>query len=189
MKTIKMTWTGIRPLVMHNGQLADKKNPFVRAIKPILQKKTKMNDSDFEQVERLEWEGGLYWSNELGLVIPSDNIERCLQLGAQKSRLGKDVQAAVLCSEPEYKLVYDGPKTIEGLYKDPRFSLRKGVVVQKNRVIRVRPMIPTGWSVAFELEYDDTVVDEKGLRMAAVNAGAMIGLGDWRPKFGRFIVS
>ena len=184
-----MTWTGFRPLVMHNGLLADRSNPYVIAKKPILAKKTKMNDSDYAQLDRLEWEGGLYWSDELGLVIPSDNIERCIQLGAQKSRIGKDVQAAVFCVEPEYKLEYNGPKTKDELYADDRFKLRKGVCVQKARVIRLRPMIPTGWKLAFELEYDDSVVDAKSIWKAAEDAGALIGLGDWRPKFGRFSVS
>ena len=101
MKTIKTKWTGIRPLVMHNGLMADPTNHLVRRIKEITSKGTKkLTESDYEERDRLEWEAGLYWDSEDGLVIPSDNIERCIQLGAQKSRIGKDVQAAVFCSTP-----------------------------------------------------------------------------------------
>lgn len=189
MKTLNTKWTGIRPLVMHNGLMADPTNPYTRRIKEIVAKGSKkMTESDYEERDRLEWEAGLYWDDELGLVIPSDNIERCIQLGAQKSRIGKDVAAAVFCSEPIVGLQYEGPTTKEKLYADPRFTLRKGVAVQKSRLIRIRPMIPTGWSLSFSLEYDETILNEKALQKAMVDAGALIGLGDWRPKFGRFIV-
>ena len=189
MKTITTRWTGIRPLVMHNGLMADPTNKRTRRIKEICAKGSKkLTDSDYEERDRLEWEAGLYWSDEIGAVIPSDNIERCIQLGAQKSRLGKDVQAAVFCVATEIKLDYEGPRDQEKMYSSGRFMLRKGVAVQKSRIIRIRPMIPTGWSLDFELEFDDSILNEKNLFKAMVDAGALIGLGDWRPKFGRFTV-
>jgi hypothetical protein len=187
--TLQIKWTGIRPLVMHNGLMADPTNPLCRRIKEIVSKGTKkLTDADFEERDRLEWEAGLYWDTD-GPAIPSDNIERCIQLGAQKSRIGKDVQACVFCTEPIIPLQYDGPKTRDQMYSDPQFVLRKGVAVQKSRIIRIRPMIPTGWSLTFELEFDSTIVNPKSLMRAMVDAGALIGLGDWRPKFGRFLVT
>jgi hypothetical protein len=189
MKTLKATWTGIRPLVMHNGLMADPTNDYTRRIKAITNKGSKkLTDTDHEERDRLEWEAGLYWSEEDGLIIPSDNIERCIQLGAQKSRIGKDVQAAVFCVEPQVPVDYDGPRNKEKLYADPRFSLRKGVKVQKARIIRVRPLIPTGWKITFNVEFDDTIVNARALAKAMTDAGALVGLGDWRPKFGRFLV-
>jgi hypothetical protein len=189
MKTIKVKWSGIRPLVMHNGLMADPTNPMVRRIKEITSKGSKkMTDSDYEERDRLEWEAGLYWDSEDGLIMPSDNIERCVQLGAQKSRIGKDVQAAVFCANTHVPIVYDGPKDKDKLYDDPRFSLRKGVAVQKSRIIRIRPMIPTGWTMTFDLEFDEGIVNPKNLIKAMTDAGSLVGLGDWRPKFGRFLV-
>ena len=186
---MKVKWTGIRPLVMHNGLMADPTNPLVRRIKEITSKGSKkLTDSDFEERDLLEWEAGLYWDEQDGAIIPSDNIERCIQLGAQKSRIGKDVQAAVFCSAPHVSLDYSGPKDKAKMYQDPRFTLRKGVAVQKARIIRIRPMIPTGWSLAFDIEFDDSIVNPKNLLKAMSDAGSLVGLGDWRPKFGRFIV-
>ena len=188
MKTIKTKWTGIRPLVMHNGLMADPTNPLVRKRKEINSKGSKkLTDADHEEMAWLDWNGSLYWDSDDGLVIPSDNIERCIQLGAQKSRIGKDVQAAVFCVAPHVAIDYTGPKDKEKLYADPRFSLRKGVAVNKARVIRIRPMIPTGWSLTFEVEFDDTIVNPKSLLKAMTDAGSLVGLGDWRPKFGRFL--
>jgi len=175
---------------MHNGLMADPTNPFTRRIKEIVSKGSKkLTDSDYEERDRLEWEAGLYWDDKDGAIIPSDNIERCVQLGAQKSRIGKDVQAAVFCSTPHTKLDYDGPRDKDKMFAaNGKFILRKGVAIQKSRLIRVRPMFPTGWNISFDLEYDDTILNEKSLIKAMQDAGAVVGLGDWRPKFGRFAV-
>jgi len=191
MKTLKVRWTGIRPLVLHNGLLADPTNECVVAIKKITAKKNKKTDSDNEELARLEWLGGLYLAaDRKTIVIPSDNIERAIQDGAKKSRLGKDAQAAVFCSEPEVEIEHDAirGRSPESLYADEsgRFILRKGVKVTMSRVIRVRPMIPTGWSLNFTVEFDETIINARNLEQSMVDAGALVGLGDWRPKFGRF---
>jgi len=189
MKSLKTKWTGIRPIIMHNGLMADPTNEYTIKIKEICRKGSKkLTQADYEERDRLEWEAGLYWDDTLGPIIPSDNIERCIQLGAQKSRIGKDVQAAVFCCEPVVKLEYQGTRDKDKLASDPRFCIRKGVAVQKSRIIRIRPMFPTGWSLTFELEYDENIVNEKDLVKAMRDAGAIVGLGDWRPKFGRFSV-
>lgn len=187
-KKMKVKWTGLRPMLMHNAQLSDPLNPIVRKIKEHTAKKTKKTDYDLEEIDRLSYIGGLYLSENGKPCIPSDNIERCIQLGAQKKRMGKDVAAAVLCTEPEYELEYDGPKDPEKMYKQERFVSRKSVAVSKARVMRVRPMIPTGWVLNFELEYDEEVINARAIVDAMTDAGSLVGLGDWRPKFGRFTV-
>lgn len=190
MNTLKTKWTGIRPLIMHNGLLADPTNPYTRKIKEITRKGSKkMTDADHALRDQLEWEGGLYYDEESKKpFIPSDNIERCIQVGAQKSRLGKDVQAAVFVSDDTVFIDFDGPKEKSAMFADPRFTIRKGVVIQKSRLIRIRPMIPTGWKMTFTLEFDDTVINKANLVKAMQDAGSLVGCGDWRPKFGRFLV-
>jgi len=191
MKSIKFTITGIRPMLLHNGLMADPTNPFTIAIKKITSKGSKkMTDADYKERDRLEWEAGLYWSEtEDAIAIPSDNIERCIQEGAKKNRLGKDFAAGVLLSEPEVVLQHrKAGKTKEEIYADPAYTLRKGVKVQLSRVIRIRPMIPPGWKLTFTVEFDEDIVNAADVIEAVQKAGALIGLGDWRPKFGRFSV-
>jgi len=174
---------------MHNGLLADPTNPYTMAIKDLVRKGSrKMTVADHQKRDRLEWEGSLYWDETDGPIVPSDCIERCVQIGAQKDRRGKDARAAVFMTETHAKLEYNGPRTKDALWADSRFSLRKGVVVNRGRVIRVRPMIPTGWQLTTTLEFDESIIDDADLRKAVVEAGAREGLGDWRPKFGRFLV-
>lgn len=189
MKQVKIKITGIRPLVMHNGLMADPTNPYTIAIKKITSKGSKkMTTFDHEERDRLEWEAGLYWSDALnGIAIPSDNLERCIQDGAKKSRLGKDFAAAVFLTEPEVEVEHrKSGKSKEDLYADKAYTLRKGVKVQLARIIRVRPMIPTGWSLCFTVEFDDSIVNRQQVIDATKEAGGICGLGDWRPKFGRF---
>lgn len=198
MKTLTTTWTGIRPMVMHNGLLADPTNPYTRRIKEICSKGSKkLTDADYEERDALEWLGGLYFkgygetmtpTGKAEIYMPSDNIERCIQLGAQKSRIGKDVAAAVFCSDSEVPVEFEGPKDLTKLQSDSRFILRKGVKVTTSRIIRIRPMLPTGWRLTFQLEFDESIINEKNLIKAMCDAGSLIGLGDWRPKFGRFTV-
>lgn len=190
MKTLKCTVTGLRPLIMHNGMLADPTNPHVVAIKAITSKGSKkMTVSDYQERDNLEWRGGVYWSDDAGgLVIPSDNIEACVCAGARKERKGKDALAAVFCQEDE--IAIDHPmkgKSLEKMMENPAYTLRKGVRVQTARIIRIRPRVPT-WSATFNLEFDETVLNERDLKAAVMNAGSLVGLGDWRPKYGRFSV-
>lgn len=176
-------------MLMHNGLLADPTHPSVRRMKEITSKGAKkITDTEYAERDKLEWCASLYWDEDDGPIIPSDNIERCVQLGAQKTRIGKDVQAAVFCVEPHAVLEYDGPRNKEKLYADQRFAMRKGVCVNQSRVIRLRPMFPTGWQILFTLEFDDTIINQDKIEKAMRDAGALIGLGDWRPKFGRFLV-
>lgn len=176
---------------MHNGFLADPTNPVVIEMKKLTAKKAKKTDADNEELSRLEFFGGMYLSDdETQLIIPSDNIERTIQEGAKKNRLGKDVAACVFCMEDQIPIQHAKlkGKSIDSLWKDKEFVNRKGVKIMNSRIIRTRPMIPTGWKLDFEIEYDKHIINKQNLIQAMHDAGAVCGLGDWRPKFGRFLV-
>jgi hypothetical protein len=130
----------------------------------------------------------MYFDDDVGPYIPPDNIEATIQNGAKRHRKGKDVQRGVFVKEEIIPLQYKGPRTIEKLWENPDFKLKKGVCVSgKNRVIRTRPRFKR-WKIEFTLEYDDSIIDEKELKTAVKDAGALVGLGDWIPKYGRFLV-
>lgn len=191
MKSFKVKWTGIRPLVMHCGLLADPLNPYTIKIKAITKKRAKAmgeNQTDHAAVARLEWEGGLYWDSEAGPHMPAENIHRCIQKGGAKDKAGKLIAAAVIIADDIIPVKYDGPRDMDKLYADPRFTLRMCVVINKMRVVRIRPMFPTGWNITFTVEYDEDNITEETILNAMINAGALCGLGDNRPRFGRFLV-
>jgi hypothetical protein len=187
MKTIQCTITGLRPLLMNNGEQADPINPLVVEKKKLTSKGSKkMTLADYEEIDRLSWLAAVYWSEENGLVIPSDNIEAMIVAGARKARKGKDALAAMFLSEAE--CVIEHPRKGQGIEKimaDKGYTLRKPVMQQKARIMRVRPRIQT-WSTSFTVEYDESVINGRDLQTAITEAGAIVGIGDWRPKYGRF---
>jgi hypothetical protein len=66
---------------------------------------------------------------------------------------------------------------------------RRRVTIQRNAITRERPALRAGWRITFELmvlvpEYVDTVL----LRRLLTDAGRLVGIGDFRPTYGRFDV-
>jgi hypothetical protein len=64
---------------------------------------------------------------------------------------------------------------------------RRRVLIQRNAITRIRPAIKVGWTAKFHLmvllpEY----ISEELLREIVNLAGRLVGLGDFRPTFGRF---
>lgn len=64
---------------------------------------------------------------------------------------------------------------------------KRRVMIQRQGVNRVRPAMRVGWRATFDLlvmlpEY----IDANSLRETIESAGRLIGVGDFRPTFGRF---
>ncbi len=57
----------------------------------------------------------------------------------------------------------------------------------RGRVVRYRPMLED-WSLVFELEVLDDTIPVDVVKMALDDAGRVVGIGDWRPRYGRFVV-
>lgn len=67
---------------------------------------------------------------------------------------------------------------------------RRRVVVQRAAVTRTRPAMLAGWRATFELlcnlpEY----IPPQMLNEVISNAGRLVGVGDFRPTYGRFVVA
>lgn len=174
---------GVSPLIMHNCRLANPLDPLVKQIKEITSKRKK-TDEDHELLAYLEWQGGLYHDGARP-YIPGQNINAALVAAAKKNRMGKQFQSSVLVVESQIPLEYEGPRDIEKLFNAVRFVDTRSVVVQKSRVMRTRPIFPE-WAARFSVAYDPAVVNEGEVIQAAEIAGTLIGLGDYRPQYGRF---
>jgi len=74
--------------------------------------------------------------------------------------------------------------------KDADYIDRRRVLIQRNAITRERPAIREGWEATIELmvlvpEY----IDRTTLLEVIGNAGRLIGVGDFRPTYGRFAVT
>lgn len=171
-------------LLIHNGRLADPMNPFTKDLKKISGKRNK-TDADFVEIAHLEFLGGLYWTEELGPHIPGMCLEASFKEAARKLKKGKLVESGVIINT-DWPIEYDGPRDAEELWNDERFRLTVGVRVQRNRVMRCRPLF-RDWAIAGTVGYEDTIINPAELKDIVKIAGSVIGLCEWRPKFGRYV--
>ena len=66
---------------------------------------------------------------------------------------------------------------------------KRRVQVQRSAINRVRPALLKGWQATFELEVILPEYISRDLLLATVyNAGRLVGIGDFRPTYGRFHV-
>lgn len=182
---INIEMTGTAPLLQHNIRLADSLDPIARSMKAVSGKRKKTDD-DHEELARLEFAGGLY-INELGPFVPGENIEKSFIEGGRITKQGKNVERALLITDNEVPLLYKGPRTVEDLWEDPSFRDRSAVKVGQARVMRTRPKFRE-WSLSAEAELDTTVLNLSELQEIATSAGRMVGICDYRPRFGRYEV-
>jgi hypothetical protein len=67
---------------------------------------------------------------------------------------------------------------------------RRRVVVQRSGVNRVRPAMRRGWRAAFTFQVNTPeYIEPIDLLQVLEMAGRLVGVGDFRPTFGRFIVT
>lgn len=178
--------TGTAPLLMHNVQLADSLNPFTRELAAITSKRKK-TDEDRLEMSRIEFLGGLYYAEGIGVHIPVENVFRCLMNAATINRAGKKIERGLIINGARFPLQYDGPREPEQLWGGGTspFVDRRSVVVMNSRVTRTRPFFEK-WGVQFDCEVDPQVLDDDEFRRILDNAGRMIGLGDYRRLYGKF---
>ena len=187
METLRFRITGVSPLILHNGLLADPLYEFSKRIKKVasLRKKT---EADLEEMARLEFLGGLYLKDGEP-CIPGEMIEAALagKGGAARNNKSGAQAAAGLFVPNASKIEYDGPKDPLELWKEGRFRFRVPATVGQSKVMRTRPIFEQ-WSAMVEVHYNPELVDRDRIVDWMVQAGAEVGIGDWRPRFGRFTV-
>jgi hypothetical protein len=186
--------TGTADLIMHNGRLADPLDPAAKRVAAISQR-SKKTDEDYADLARAEWEGAFYYNQNTGPYIPVDNVSGTLIKGAAKMKQGKMVQSGVLISsidaDDELVLSYNGPRTLEGMWNGGSgpHVFSKMVRVKQARIMRTRPRFPAGWSIDAMVSYMPDVLNKEDILTAFENAGLLIGLCDFRPRYGRFEVA
>lgn len=184
-KKAKFNLTSEAPIILHNGELANPLNPLVLQMKKISGKRSK-TPADLEQLAKLEFLGSLYVDEELGIVLPAEVIESTLNGGARKFKEGPLAKSGMYISSHS-KLIFDGPQTPNEMWEDGRFKFQKLVVIQRARILRTR-VIFENWSTTIEVNYETSVIDLQMLQKWVITAGQIVGLCDWRPRYGRFNV-
>lgn len=186
--TISFTINSTRPLLMQAETLANPLSPITKAHKAVAGKKKKTED-DFLWLLRSEWQASMYYDKEIGPYIPAINIEACIAEAAKATKQGKLVKQAVTVLTDRIALKYDGPRDMDSLYGDgsTQFVDVRGVNVMGRKLMRARPLF-LRWSASFDVGFMVDLIDAQDLFRIVEHAGRVIGVGTYRPRFGRFSV-
>lgn len=187
-KNIRFTVEGVSPLLLHSDRLANPLLEETQALKKVtaIRKKTEENHTE---IARLSYLGSFYNSDYSGeVVIDTKLLEGTIFSAAKLQKLGVIAKRSIIIAEGNVKLLYEGPQTPDALWKaQGKWVDFRTVDVQGSRIMRYRPRFNT-WGLTFEVMFDNEQLEMDQLVQIVQNAGSKMGLGDYRPKFGRFSV-
>lgn len=124
----------------------------------------------------------VYYDEKIGYYIPSTQIEAALREAAKifklkgKQNFKKIIMASVYIESDKIPL----NKKYDEI--DSRF-----VKVQRQGIVRYRARF-NSWEVKFIILFDEERINITTLKQILIEAGISHGIGDYRPKFGRFEV-
>jgi len=176
---MKVEITGITPLLLHNGRTANPLDPYSKKMKSLTSKRQK-TEEDIQELLLVQWESGLYWSEKIGLYMPSENLFAATYKAAKKHKLGVKCGGIAYSAVPGFPIITANAKDLVKLKEDPNNKFVKTVVVQKSKTISCRPIFET-WAINFELEFDPTIIDANEIKTILVTMSQRIGLGVWTP--------
>ncbi len=164
----------------------------IEGISPLLHHRFPMEKADEKARKKAgtidyskEAEESLYKTEEGELYIPAVHIEASMREAAKNFRIQgrgrktfKDLIWSGLVVTP-HAIPLESP----GWRTDAR-----PVVIQRARVVRYRPIFDE-WAGNFVIEILNEQLEAEIVNKILVEAGQYQGIGDFRPKFGRFIVT
>jgi hypothetical protein len=185
MEILSVRLTGVAPLIMHAGRLADPLDDVAVELARFTSKRKK-TISDHRRIADLEFLGGM-WVVDDQPCIPAEAVEASI-CQAAASRRAKSIFRSGVSVQTNAILQHPGPGTIDGLLRDPNYRLRVPVAIGGRRLMRTRPRFCQWW-VMEAIGYLPSLVNSTDLIEVLMMAGDQVGVGDWRPKFGRFVVN
>lgn len=185
MKKLHVILNGTSPLIEHSPKCVNPLHPISKEMKKYTSKKKK-TEEDLMKLSDLEWEAGVYWDDNIGLVIPNECIAATFLAGAKMNKNGTNFQKYVHIIDGQAPLDIGEVQNYDELKTEARFRDVRSVCVMRSRVIRTRPRFNT-WRTEFDMMFDETKIDVDAIIMAIENAGAYCGMCEMRNMgYGRF---
>lgn len=145
---------------------------------------------------RDEWKLSLYVDKNGDIFHPSTHFEQALvkaaaqfKIQGKRGKTYKDlVSASVFVTPEEIPFGIKNPDELDTDADKPLYLDLRPAVVQRARITRIRPAFKAGWELEFQIEVIDDQMPVEMLHEILNYAGKAIGVGDYRPRFGRFQV-
>lgn len=129
------------------------------------------------------------YRNEKGeICIPGEYLKgACVQAGRSR----QDPRSPRKSAMDLYKAIVIPLSDLASLGTDQWDYLdKRRVVVQRSAISRVRPAFQAGWEATFQfLIQSPEYLDPSSFNALLTDAGRFVGVGDFRPTFGRFVVT
>lgn len=189
---MKISVVGVTPLILHNGRTANPLDPYTKKLKALTSKRQK-TDEDLEEMLLLQWEAGLYWSDKLGVYMPSENLSAAFYKAAKKYKLGVKTSGVSFVDPIGYSINTKNSKDMQKLKADQANKFVKTVVIQRNKAISCRPIFEE-WAISFELEFDPQIIDANEIKTILSCMSQRVGFGVWNPgspkpgTYGKFLI-
>lgn len=186
MYTVSVTIEGTAPLLQHRFPM-----PELETMSKGASKSTGSKDYS------VEWKEYFYADFDNKIFQPASHIEGSMIKAAVSFKItGKGrktykelFKAAVFVTPDEiYHNGYTVPDDLDLDADKPLYLDMRPVVIQRSRVVRIRPAFAPGWKLDFDIEVIDDEVHHNLLQDVLTHAGKTVGIGDYRPRFGRFNV-
>lgn len=188
--TLQCHIRGVVPCIMSNGAMADPTYFWARAARDVkkgVRRGEVMTETQATNYYHALFMGQLYLlDGENTPYWPAENVEGMIRRGAMKSKKGQIAKIA-LNVDDNFPLIYDGPKSGEGLWNDERFVFKSRIGGKNGTTINCRCRFQQ-WEFKFGLMLDTEQADPSDIRRWLEDAGSYIGLSAWTPKYGRFEV-
>jgi len=182
MKQVTVRIKGVCPMLMHGDRTANPLDYYAKALKKVTSKRNKTED-DHAEISRLEFEAGMYYDKTY--YIPAANIEATLLASAKHSKSGTLIKQALLVPENGTFEFTDSSVEPAKLYDKNGYVDMRTVKIGTSKTVRTRPIFHD-WECSFVAFLDPVKMDTDILKEVVENAGKYVGLGDYRPRYGRF---
>ena len=125
--------------------------------------------------------------------------KRLYLVGKKVCQPANHIESAMIKSAVNIKFAGQGKKTYKDAFKGGIFISpamiphktqkwvidRQPVVIQRSRIMRSRPRLDE-WELSFKIDVIDDRIGEEVVKEVLTYAGLYVGIGDMRPRYGRF---
>jgi len=144
-----------------------------------------------------EWRDYFYANSDDEIYQPATHIEGAMikaavnfRITGKRGKTYKDLfRAAVFVTPDEILHDIKVPESLDTDADKPLYLDLRPVIVNRARVVRIRPAFKAGWELEFTVEIIDEQIAPELVHDVLALAGKTVGIGDYRPRFGRFAVT
>jgi len=171
MKQISVEITGIAPLLQNRFPIEEHGHNISKATKKVYVPEEEAKKCLYQR------DGKVFQPAE---HIYQSMVRAAVDFKFSGKKTFKDVVTSSIAIEPEeIPMISDKPYEIDA----------RPVVIQRARVLKWRPKF-NQWKLRFTITIlDDTNISPANVKEILEKAGATKGIGDYRPRFGRFMVT